>query len=241
MAPPQTEQVLKCSNPICKGHSAKDLLLCSGCKQARYCSKDCQKQDRKDHKTFCQHISTNGASSKFLEPAAYHQKVAAYDPQADILARNIGLTLPSRETELRGINFPMRRLVVAGEDTPENLSLFFGQSNSIQGLHKDVRLEILLQPPPGSTMYALAVTRKLDEGCPPWKVPRGPSAAELLEVLEITDLQKEICSWMEARGIKDISMDDVSDILLGKFGDQWVTKLPIYILALESLDLGIEV
>ncbi|KAI6082766.1 hypothetical protein F4821DRAFT_206245 [Hypoxylon rubiginosum] len=240
MAPSQTELQPKCSSPVCKGGSATDLLLCSACKQARYCSKNCQKQDWSNHKTFCKHVSTNGASSKLLDSVAYHPKVAAHDPQARAIAREIGITLPISNSEFRGLNFPMRRLVVTGKDTPENLSLFFGQHNSVQEVHKNVRLEVLLRPPPGSPMYVLSTSTGADENCPSW-TPREPSAAESVEIEEIRAMQEVIRSHMGARGVENISTNDMRDILVENFGNQWSAKLQTYQNAVNSMDQGVQV
>ncbi|KAI1138887.1 hypothetical protein F5Y05DRAFT_354277 [Hypoxylon sp. FL0543] len=240
MASSQTDLGPNCSSPICKESSPGDLLQCAGCKQARYCSKDCQKQDWRNHKTFCKHVSTNGVSSKSLDPVAYHLKVAAHDPKVKAIARDIGITLPTSDSEFRGLNFSMRRLVVTGKDTPENLSLFFGQDKSIQEDQKRVRVEILLRPPPGSPSYVFSVGLKLDENCPPW-TPREPSAAEVKELEEIRAMQDVIRSHMGARGVEDVSMDDMRDILVENFGNQWSAKLQTYQDALNSMDRGVPV
>jgi hypothetical protein len=47
-----------CSNPGCKkpfGYKNSELSKCSKCKKARYCNKDCQKEDWKSwgHKELC--------------------------------------------------------------------------------------------------------------------------------------------------------------------------------------------
>ena len=42
----------KCSNGNCKSNSKK-LLLCTGCRQVKYCCADCQSKDWAIHKTAC--------------------------------------------------------------------------------------------------------------------------------------------------------------------------------------------
>lgn len=64
------------------------LLVCGGCKKARYCSKDCQKQDWKIHKALCKMLSSSTSS---LSPLDYYRKIAPSMPQAQQLATEIGL------------------------------------------------------------------------------------------------------------------------------------------------------
>jgi hypothetical protein len=87
---------------------------------------------------------------------------------------------------------PMRRLVVTGKDTPENLSLFFGpNAASIEDIHQSTRIEALLEPPRGSPMYAHLTGMNLDKNCPPWTL-RGPSPVETQKVKEVKDMQEII-------------------------------------------------
>jgi hypothetical protein len=45
----------------CKEFTHSQLLVCSGCKLARYCNKECQKKDWKDHKKKCSSLRANPA------------------------------------------------------------------------------------------------------------------------------------------------------------------------------------
>ncbi|KAI1776242.1 hypothetical protein F4818DRAFT_457687 [Hypoxylon cercidicola] len=232
---PQTELEPKCSS--CKGGSPPDLSLCAGCEQARYCSRDCQKQDWENHKTFCQHVSTKGASSKSLDMVEYHLRVAAHDPKANALARDVGISLPTSSSEFRGPPFAMKRLVVTGKDTPENMSLFFGQHRLVPETQKHARLDVLLRPPPGSAMYFLSKTSEHDENCPPW-TPRETSAAEAKEIEEIGTMQGVLRSHMGARGVGNISTEEMLDILAKNFGNPSMARLQTYATAINSMDRG---
>ncbi|KAI2619645.1 hypothetical protein GGR54DRAFT_639968 [Hypoxylon sp. NC1633] len=236
MAPPQKGSALKCSSSICKGGSLTDLLSCAGCKQAKYCSRECQKQDWTSHKTFCKHVSTNGASSKSLDIVQYHIRVAAHDPKAKALARNLGITLQAcfKTIEFRGI----RRLIITGKDTPQNLSLFFGQNETIWRHHHNMRLEALMRPPPGSPSYVQVAMSKADENCPSW-TPREPSATETKDLEKIRVMQNLIRSHMGARGVEDVSSADMSDILVKNFGDEWSAYIQTYTNALNTMDRGV--
>ncbi|KAI0836738.1 hypothetical protein F5Y06DRAFT_273248 [Hypoxylon sp. FL0890] len=231
------ETPAKCHNPSCKKGSSNDLLFCSACKKVRYCSQNCQKQNWKDHKSFCKHVKSNGASSASLDWAAYYEKIAAYDPEVQALAREIRLALPSSES-YEGVKVPMRRLVVTGKDTPENLTLFFGQDKSVSDVHRDMRLEILLRPPPGSPSDVRARMMKLDQNCPPW-TPREASEAEAKEVEKVIAMQETIRRHMGSRGVREVTSNDMRDILVNNFGNQWSEMLHTYQTAVNSMDRGV--
>ncbi|KAI1456208.1 hypothetical protein F4805DRAFT_433530 [Annulohypoxylon moriforme] len=239
MERPETGTPLKCYNYRCTNSSPGSSLYCSGCKKVRYCSKDCQKQDWKEHKSFCKHVSTNGASSASLGDIEYYQKVAAHDAKAQALANEIGLTLPNATNRaFPALNMPIRRLVLTGKDTSENLSLFFGQNmtDAITRTHQDNRLEALLDPPEGSPMDVMA--RDFDENCPPRNV-RPPSHAEAGEVKKIRGMQEIIRQHMGSRGVEDVSTNDMRDILVKNFGNRWSEALETYNHALNSMDRNV--
>jgi hypothetical protein len=96
----------RCSN--CKKGSmdrGQKLLLCGRCKKSQYCSKDCQKADWKSHKPDCkQHSVSNSSTLKgndtsssgtsSLDALEYYKNIAPKMPNAQSLAREIGLELP---------------------------------------------------------------------------------------------------------------------------------------------------
>jgi len=75
----------------CKNAPAgnEKLQLCGGCKKAHYCSRGCQKEDWKEHKTICKYLSKDPS----IDALEYYQKAAPIMPEAQELAREIGLTL----------------------------------------------------------------------------------------------------------------------------------------------------
>jgi hypothetical protein len=88
----------------CKGGPPGEkwkLQLCGGCKTAHYCSRDCQKADWKEHKTICKDLANDtnpGSSSSPSSTSAteYYENIAPSMPEAQRLAREVGLTLPGR-------------------------------------------------------------------------------------------------------------------------------------------------
>ncbi|KAL7622535.1 hypothetical protein AAE478_008042 [Parahypoxylon ruwenzoriense] len=233
----KTELGAKCSNTGCKKGSSDDLLRCGACMTARYCSKDCQKQHWKNHKLFCKHVTSNGASSASLDPLVYYEKI-----KVQALSRDMGLGLPCPCEDFHGLKMPMRRLVATGKDTPENISLFFGRKkdDTIDGCHKDNRIEVLLRPPRGSSLYVVSTSQNLDENCPPW-TPREPSQAEVQQLKEINTMQETIRRHMGSRDVKDIDGADMRDILVKNFGNRWPDGVKTYEYALNSMYRGIQV
>lgn len=92
----------RCDSPGCTSGSTGSLALCGGCKQVRYCSRDCQTRAWKSHKNYCKHIATKGASSASLSATSYYESVAPHDPAARELAGVIGLELAGPEGASHG-------------------------------------------------------------------------------------------------------------------------------------------
>ncbi|KAI4178876.1 MAG: hypothetical protein L6R41_008168 [Letrouitia leprolyta] len=128
-----------------------------------------------------------------------HQSPAAVD-----LAQRLGLDLPTPETQgfKCGLMYPMRRLVITGEDTPENRAIFFGPDweAETKDLHQDCRVEVLLAqgnpPPEGSPAHAMSAF--MDEGCPGWK-PRPAEEDEKAVLAEFPDFQKRMAEALDGK------------------------------------------
>lgn len=89
----------KCNN--CSSLPERDgpkLLLCAVCKVARYCSRDCQKADWKEHKIVCK-VYARDPSIKAVD---FYQ-ICSNLPDAKSLAREIGLTLPGEGGASQGL------------------------------------------------------------------------------------------------------------------------------------------
>jgi len=111
------------------GQGAKDeahkLMLCSSCKCVHYCSKVCQKLDWKQHKGLCASLAKSAISTGTTtttiragsgkgSPSAgvleYFQTIAPDMPEAQALAREIGLRL--FKGQLNGIMYSRPILLV---------------------------------------------------------------------------------------------------------------------------------
>ncbi|TAQ86742.1 hypothetical protein B7494_g4946 [Chlorociboria aeruginascens] len=211
----------KCKNGPADG--TQGLLLCGGCRLKEYCSKDCQKADWKDHKENCKVIS-------LASPSDYYYELAPIMPKAQALASKIGLTLG---TKIYG--------QVTGKDTPENIATLLGSNEKklVQQIHQDARIEVLLRPPPGSPMYAMSKSCQLDQNFPPsqW-TPREASPEEEKELKKIREMQETIRRHMGSRGVKDITSQDMTDILGKNSGANLDEALQRYMNAVNTMDRG---
>lgn len=73
-------------------------LECDG-RLVVYCSDGCHSAAIAYHEPYCDHIRTRGSSSKNLELAEYHDRVAKHDPNAWSLLNNLRLTDSGQKTD----------------------------------------------------------------------------------------------------------------------------------------------
>ncbi|KAJ9314769.1 hypothetical protein DTO271D3_5015 [Paecilomyces variotii] len=171
------------------------LHPCPGCRDVYYCSRDCQFLDTPEHIQICGGPSSalpeNDAIPSFeispMSASQYYNEIAYRVPEARALARSIKLTLPKGQGSNNVIQ-PLRRLVITGEDTPENLELLFGPNwkESSSQVHERIRLEVFLRPPRESITYGIYAS--MDAGTPAFS-PRAANDAERRKVRTIRDIQ----------------------------------------------------
>lgn len=80
----------------------------------------------------------------------YWNNTAHTKPEAPTLATRLGLHLPEGLAHgiESGLMYPMRRLIISGEDTPEKKAILLRPSweaGTVQ-LHKQTRLDVLMCP-----------------------------------------------------------------------------------------------
>lgn len=138
------------------------------------------------------------------------------------------------------LRYPIRRLVITGKDTPENFAKLLGlnEKDVVAEAQRDVRMEVLLQPPRGSPSYAMARQLKLDENCPPW-TPREASATEKERLNKVRAMQELIRRHMGTRSVSTINTNDMRDILVKNFGAGWTEALSVYQNAINAMDQGV--
>ncbi|GAD98783.1 hypothetical protein PVAR5_7484 [Paecilomyces variotii No. 5] len=171
------------------------LHPCPGCRDVYYCSRDCQFLDTPNHRQICggpsSAIPENDVIPGFeisgMSASQYYNAIPYRVPEARALARSLNLTLPNGRGNNTAIG-PLRRLIITGEDTPENLELLFGPNwkESTSRAHERIRLEVILRPPPGSTSHGRYAS--MDAESPAWS-PRAANDTERRKVRTIRDIQ----------------------------------------------------
>lgn len=128
----------------------------------------------------------------------YWRTTAFSNPSAQALASQLNLTLfnpsiPSYACNFYGFKgglmYPVRRLVITGKDTIENMVILFGPNweSDIKEIWTLCRRELFAPPRPGLLAHRRA--ESLDEGTPGW-TPRPPSVEEEREVREMGEVEK---------------------------------------------------
>ncbi|KAK7948983.1 uncharacterized protein PG986_009869 [Apiospora aurea] len=237
------EPTKECGNPYCKHTDSldtKDMSYCSQCHGVLYCSKECQKCDWRFHKIYCQHLTTNGSSSERFCALHYYVAIAGQDPPAQALMKQLGLPahgeIPVRMREF-GFRLPLRRLVVTGQDTPENLTLFFGKGKEAEDVtycQHMFRIEALFEPPPGSIRYEIVKASELDLMCPGWS-PRPASAAESWKLQEIRAIHHAFRNNKHL-SFPDGKFEDRIQFLVERYGvSRWEEMEELYTYAVEFM------
>ena len=131
--------------------------------------------------------------------------------------------------------YPVRRLIVTGEDNGANFQTLLGPLWQAKGgdLMQKTRIEVLLCPPPGSPSHKMS--EYYDAGSPRW-TPRPPSLQEQAEMDKVKEMQTRIAAHMGER--KEVESKDIKDILTSMKGD-WANNLGALQDAMNSRDQGV--
>ncbi|KAM7185894.1 hypothetical protein V8F20_011598 [Naviculisporaceae sp. PSN 640] len=209
----------------------RPLIKCSGCGEAFYHSVECQTKHRKKHKPWCDSATTTSA---MVDARAYYQLQAQEDPEARDLMNSLRLQSQPKRAKLA---LPMHRLVLTGQDTPENLRLLFGPastSDQIKEFHERVRLEFLMEPPPGSPCHVLHAQygdASLVQDLPPLATEVEKQMMDEVREMQIAIRQKV------GPGNTPSSTD--MQAILTSLGPDWKAKLQTYWIALNTMDQGV--
>ena len=185
---------------------------------------------------------------------SYWNNVAGTKPDAVELATRLGLEFSTAgqwlqiwlgarilllcqiEYLISSYRCPVRRLIVTGSDSPDNLALLIGplwESNAAD-IFKEARIELLLVPPPGSPNQF--TYEELDVGCPRW-APRAPSEQEEVEIAKVKKLQGKMMEIMGDR--KEVTSADVKQMVLS-VGNNWAGGRKDVENAINTMDQGVE-
>ena len=139
------------------------------------------------------------------------------------------------QNPLNAIRYPVRRLIITGEDNDANLQILLGPLwDAKQGdIVKKTRIEVLLCPPRGSPNHK--VSEHFDVGSPRW-TPRAPNAKEQAEMDKVKGMQARVNAHMGER--KEVESKDIKDILTS-MGGNWVDNLGALQDAMNSRDQGV--
>ncbi|KAK4217575.1 hypothetical protein QBC37DRAFT_277104 [Rhypophila decipiens] len=131
-----------------------------------------------------------------MRAANFWRHEAYKGAEARDLAESIGLDLPTGILHdfKSGIKYPMRRLVVTGKDTPDNLRLLFGVEE-IPAIHAETRKEVLMAAMVTEGSPMAIMTGIYDKGCPRWS-PRPASGEEKIEVEKQKDFTTRFSSLL---------------------------------------------
>ncbi|TVY80494.1 hypothetical protein LSUE1_G003483 [Lachnellula suecica] len=223
------------------------LIKCKTCNSQPYCSDECLREDWKHHKETCGKSGTtdgqqsSSTTDQSLLPCNYYHKIAFTFPEARVLAESIKLPLPSK-SERAGddLSKPIRALVIAGKDTPQNLQLLLGPVwKSENFTWKTNRFEILLKAPVGSPSYA---KHHENDAIAPVFSPRPASGEETARIEKIRDIQSALRTRLGTR--KKPNGQDMLPVFKTVASDQtgwpaWIPMIPNYKLAIDTMDQGV--
>ncbi|MCJ1465209.1 hypothetical protein MMC07_003825 [Pseudocyphellaria aurata] len=140
-----------------------------------------------------------GGRNRSEDSFHYWNNVAPTKPDAQALATRLDLDFPSSYYGFKaGLEYPVRRLIITGEDTQANYALLLGPLWENEGdIIKRTRIAVLLSPPPlGSPNHTTAIF--LDEGSP-YRNPRPSTADEQAEMAKYREMEQTMARLMQGQ------------------------------------------
>ena len=125
--------------------------------------------------------------------------------------------------------------MITGKDDPESMRLLFGPpwTADIADTLKEARMSVLLDPPRGSPDYGFLARlddRTLARNC------RPATSEEQAQINQVREMQAKI---RERVGAGRSPGSDVMKAILTEYGAGWDEMLPIYQLAVNTMDQGV--
>lgn len=170
-------------------------------------------------------------------PHHYWNNIASSKTEAQSLATSLGLEFPSSEFDgfKSGLVYPIRRLIITGEDNPTNFAALLGPLWEVKTreIIEETRIAVLLCPPPGSPDHKASAF--MDVGSPHW-TPRSPSAEEEEKLGKVKDMKQRVASQMGGR--QGVESKDIKDILTS-MGPNWADNLGALNAAVNATNQGV--
>lgn len=132
----------------------------------------------------------------------------------------------------------MRRLIFAGKDNEENFQLLFGPNwaKDIEQMHREARIEILLDPPRGSPSYAFNSSSDATYLGP--RSVRPASGPEQEAIQEVRSFQAMIAEkYPQGTRIPSNAIGQ----FVSQLGADWAQKMPMLQLAQNTTDQGVHI
>ncbi|KAG8532349.1 uncharacterized protein KY384_002834 [Bacidia gigantensis] len=183
------------------------------------------------------------------DPFNYWNNTAPTKPEAQALAARLGLDFPSNSPHgyQCGLVYPIRRLIVTGEDSPENYAILLGPlwETKAMNIIKETRIEVLKCPPVGSPSYKVA--GYVDQGAPRWTpkplyatanavISVAPTPEEEAQLAEVRSMSDVINQHMGEK--KNVQNSDVKDMLTS-MGSDWGKNLGAFQSAMNARNQGV--
>ncbi|KAK4097072.1 hypothetical protein N658DRAFT_562031 [Parathielavia hyrcaniae] len=207
----------------------RPLHKCGECEAAWYHSGECQRKHLEHHKPMC--VAPYDAST--LDAQAYYSMKAPLNPLAVALMTALRL---GKSPYGSGTTLALHRLIRTGQDTPANMQALFGPNfwceESLKKQHEIVRLEYLLDPPPGSPWHVLH--RFVDDP----SIVRSPRPATETEQKKVDEAREMQALIRERLGPRIHPTPEDKQAILETFGPDRPAKEAIYALASSTMNQG---
>lgn len=131
-------------------------------------------------------------------------------------------------------SLPLYRLIITGQDTPEKMRLLFGPDYGtiLEEQHEEVRLQCLLEPPPGSPAHVMITKMNMNDSCLV-RALRPAIEDEEGKIAEVRGLQ----SLIQGRvGVGNRPSGADMQAILKIYGEDWPGMLLSYSLAVRTMD-----
>ncbi|ORY56421.1 uncharacterized protein BCR38DRAFT_414572 [Pseudomassariella vexata] len=129
--------------------------------------------------------------------AQHHWVYEAHlNEEARALAESLNLNLPQGSPGglESSLLYPLRRLIVTGQDTLGNMQLLFGVT-TVPDLHAEAREIVLVDSAAHMNVPSAPIAGSLDDGCPYW-APRPASPEEEDEIRRHSEFSRNYAAML---------------------------------------------